>query len=190
MSGCTDFSKPQNREKADILAKKYQVSYTGKIEDLYKRTYEAHKKLYADIKGPQEKTDAASAKVLAEKFGRDKRIAMLTDLKDFLLGRIGAIEAAVSSTTRSVPQQKKLSWGLYGGMANSLGGAIPAMATILDVQKQNEQIRSINREVARDYAKILVLLNEKKMDLERREKELQKKNRDHKREIDRQNHSR
>ena len=76
--------------------------------------------------------------------GRDKRIAMLCDLRNEALS--GA-DALVSATTALVgaTQQKEIDWATYGGIASGIAGPAAGVATALDIQAKNAEIRAQNK---------------------------------------------
>lgn len=150
LSNCNDFSAEKNIAKAKILADKYNLTYSSGIEKLYEQAFEAHKGISTAIKNEklaeqraEEREEYNTLVKYAEYYGREKKQAMLTDRMEELRKKAKLQDEGAKMLLRS-GQQKELDWAILGGAANGIGGVGAGLATAMDVQAKNAQIRAQN----------------------------------------------
>ncbi|MBQ1252256.1 MAG: hypothetical protein IIY02_05000, partial [Firmicutes bacterium] len=82
--------------------------------------------------------------------GRDKRIAMLSDIANKLMEEAAKADK-LSTTVMSIGQEKERDWATWGGIANGLGGVGAGVSTAIDIQNKNMQIRANNKARRHDH---------------------------------------
>ena len=150
LSECDDFTKEKNIARAQLLAKKYNLTYPQGIPELYARGMKAHESISGKITEDklskiraQEQEEFNRLNRYSEFYGRDKKIAMLTDRMRELRERADSLEKGASLLLRSTQQQER-DWATWGGIANGIAGAGAGISTALEIQAQNAQIRAQN----------------------------------------------
>jgi len=150
LSGCNDFSQEKNIEKAKIFAEKYNLQYNSGIIELYERALEAHEKIGGrilseslDQKREKEYGEYTRLTKYAEYYGTRKKVAMLTEQKDELNSRASKMKQNADFLLRST-QTRERDWASWGGIASGLAGPGAGVATAMDIQAKNAQIRAQN----------------------------------------------
>ena len=146
----TDFSVSINKERAKLIADKYKLMYPDGIEKLYQQSLENHKavsRLYkrfnlAELRA-KDKNMFDNLNKYADLIGKDKRIAMLTDVASGYWQKAAHQKEYAKLLMRS-GQQKEKNWAVFGGIAEGLGGIGAGISTAVHVQQQNVQIREEN----------------------------------------------
>lgn len=145
-----DFSKPKNKQRAQLLADKYKLAYPNGIEALYRSGLEAHMAVSRrfelnrlEEKRAEEAVEFERLNKYATLKGKDKRIAMLTDRAAELRKEAKSQDEYAGMLMRS-GQQKERDWAIWGGVADGIAGFGAGVATAIDVQMQNMQIREEN----------------------------------------------
>ena len=175
---------PAKVEKAKLIAKEIGLR-TGKIEDYYEKEKKNNdEKLETEKQATKEreritKREKEQAIVNAknrytECEGREKRIKMLQDQKNAVLAEAEKLEGAASTVYNS-SQQKELSWGWSAGIANGLGGPVAGMASVLDTEIQNAQIRAENQANLQRIAPALLSAHDSVRSYRNQAEELEKK---------------
>ncbi len=140
----------KERQKAALIAQKYNIPFTD-IELLFKEArhiavIEAkneRQKSIQDLKD-EETRRCASLDKYSDLYGRDKRIEMINDeLRETRasIERSIAAERAVISAS----QQKEQDWAIHGGIASGIAGPGAGVATALNIQAKNAEIRAQNQ---------------------------------------------
>ena len=153
----------KDRQKASLIAKKYNIYYAD-IEALYneaKQCYQeklrtdkeyAHQKELTELKQKEQ----AQYDVLNE-FSpyteREKKIAMLTKEYNETARRLRATNDAISMTI-APPLEQEHDWAVMGGFANGLAGPGAGIATAVNAQIENAQIRARNSQLLHETADI------------------------------------
>lgn len=153
----------KDRQKASLIAKKYNIYYAD-IEALYneaKQCYQeklrtdkeyAHQKELTELKQKEQ----AQYDVLNE-FSpyteREKKIAMLTKEYNETARRLRATNDAISMTI-APPLEQEHDWAVMGGLANGLAGPGAGIATAVNAQIENAQIRARNSQLLHETADI------------------------------------
>lgn len=152
LSGCNVFTTEKNVARAKLLADKYKLLYPKGVEELYERGKKGHARvsqIIVDDKRAQkrafERKEYARLNKYAEQYGKDKKIAMLTDRKNELLQNAYKLDQDASLMLKSTQQREK-DWAFWGGIASGIAGDGAGVATALDMQAQNAQIRAQNEE--------------------------------------------
>lgn len=146
-----DFSKEKNIQRAKLLAKNYQLSYPNGIEALYQQGYDAHIEISKSFKEErlerirkEEQIEYENLIQYSDFSGRDKRIAMLSDIANKLMEEAAKADK-LSTAVMSIGQEKERDWATLGGIANGLGGVGAGVSTAIDIQNKNMQIRANNK---------------------------------------------
>jgi|GEM_PF-961268 len=147
-----DFSKPKNRQRAQLLADKYNLKYPNGIEELYKQGLNGHKVVSQrfilnrlEEKRAEERKEFERLNKYSNLTGKAKRIAMLSDQVAELRESANRQEQIASRYMRS-GQEKERNWAIWGGIADGIAGPGAGAATAVDIQMQNMQIRAENEE--------------------------------------------
>ena len=150
LSGCNNFTTEKNIARAKLLADKYKLLYTKGIEELYDRAKKGHESVSQNIVDNQlstkrafERKEYARLNKYAEQCGKAKKIAMLTDKRNELLKNAEQLDKGARLMLKSTQQREK-DWAVWGGVASGLAGAGAGLATALDIQAQNAEIRAQN----------------------------------------------
>ena len=151
LASCNDFTMDKNIEKAKLLANKYSLSYPEGVQALYEQGLKAHEALSQQMLSDRllalQKTEREEYYKLnrySSLFGRDKRIAMLTDRMNELR-KLSSDMQKNSDLLMRATIQKESDWAVWGGIADGLAGPGAGVATALDIQRKNSAIRRQNQ---------------------------------------------
>ena len=151
LSLSNDFSLEKNVEKAKLLADKYKLKYPQGVEALYEAAEKSHEAIYESVKEEKrvntensQKEEYTELNRYAKYYGRDKKIAILTDRMNALLNKANSLNEGADMLARST-QQQETSWAIMGGIADGIAGPGAGVATALNVQAKNAQIRAQNQ---------------------------------------------
>ena len=145
-----ELEKTGKFEKAKLIAEQYSISF-----DDIKEAFSLGEQLYREIEinaieqnKVQLKRDEESLRNYLTRYseyvGRDKKLAMLRDELNILEQQLSGAYDSMESSSSSAGYQKEQSWAIHGGIASALGGAGAGVATAIDVQQRNQQIRNQN----------------------------------------------
>ena len=150
LSEADDFSKPKNKQRAQLLADKYNLKYPNGIEELYKQGLNGHKVVSQrfvlnrlEEKRAEERKEFERLNKYSDLTGKAKRIAMLTDRAAELRKEAKSQDQYAEMLMRS-GQQKERDWATWGGIADGIAGFGAGVSTAVDIQMQNMQIRAEN----------------------------------------------
>lgn len=150
LAEANDFTKPKNKQKAQLLADKYSLTYPNGIEALYEQAFNAHKAVSQrfvlnrlEEKRAEERKEFERLNKYSDLTGKAKRIAMLTDRAAELRAEAKSQDQYAQMLMRS-GQQKERDWALWGGVADGIAGFGAGVSTAIDLQMQNIQIRAEN----------------------------------------------
>lgn len=150
LSEADDFSKPKNKQRAQLLADKYNLKYPNGIEELYKQGLKGHKVVSQrfvlnrlEEKRAEERQEFERLNKYSDLEGKAKRIAMLTDRAAELRKEAKSQDQYADMLMRS-GQQKERDWATWGGIADGIAGFGAGVSTAVDIQMQNMQIRAEN----------------------------------------------
>ena len=145
-----DFSKPKNKQRAQLLADKYNLKYPNGIEELYKQGVNEHKAVSQrfvfnrlEEKRAEECNEFERLNKYSDLTGKAKRIAMLSDRAAELRKEAKSQDQYANMLMRS-GQQKERDWATWGGIADGIAGFGAGVSTAVDIQMQNMQIRAEN----------------------------------------------
>lgn len=145
-----DFSKPKNKQKAQLLADKYNLKYPNGIEELYQQGLNGHKVVSQrfvlnrlEEKRAEERKEFERLNKYSDLTGKAKRIAMLSDRAAELRKEAKSQDQYADMLMRS-GQQKERDWATWGGIADGIAGFGAGVSTAVDIQMQNMQIRAEN----------------------------------------------
>ena len=151
LARCNDFSQEKNVEKSKMLAQKYSLEYPNGVKALYDEGFQEYLRITANRRAAdleiQKKVEAEMYQIVnhySDKTGREKRIAILTDQRDRLRGDANKQQQEAAQLLRNT-QQKEQDWAIWGGIADGLAGPIAGVATAVDVQRKNREIREQNK---------------------------------------------
>lgn len=184
LADANDFSIPKNVQRAQLLANKYKLGYPNGIQKLYAQGLEGHKKVTEIFKSnlieeqrAQERDQYVKLNKYADLIGKDKPIAMLRD-KASQLRKEAEAAVELADMWMSSGQQKERDWATWGGIAEGIGGIGAGIATAVDIQMENMQIRKENEQrkqaVLPEYKNLMELANKntRKADMAMHEIEL------------------
>lgn len=165
----------EKRQKAILLARRYGLE-TSNVDELYREAAqmvmgmeEAERQRKFEERKQEEKTKYAELTQYAEFVGRDKRLKMLTDMQLEYVGKLqklGALGGRVQSIANASMQREK-DWAVHGGIASGIAGGAAGLATAMDIQAQNAQIRANNEAIGRASAMFALKVAEQKSSYER-----------------------
>jgi len=150
----------KEKEYADIVSlyeKAERISLEEERRKLREKEKEAFENLnkYSDI------------------YGRDKRIEMLTDLKNEYNQRANTLHAGACGLV-SASQQKEIDWALHGGIASGLAGGAAGVAVAVEKQLKNAQIREQNKANLKAISPSILSLEDASSEYLRKAKEMQR----------------
>lgn len=173
LAKCNIFSLEKEVARAKLLADKYGLKYPEGIEALYESGLEAHEaiseKMYSAHLAKlriEEKEEYDNLYRYASFYGRDKKIAILTDKlnelrkKASLLSEKGSDINKLFNSLMLSSQQKEGDWATMGGIANGLAGPAAGLATAMDIQARNAQIRAQNDATLRELASLNLAISQ------------------------------
>ena len=143
----------KDRQRATLVAKKAGLYYKD-IGDLFNKARQCYQEKSKDdaLQKQQnellslQKTEKAQYRALnefAEYTGRHKRITMLKKEYDAVLKKTEAMDRAISMTL-SPQLEEEHDWAVMGGIASGLAGPSAGIATAVNAQIENAQIRARN----------------------------------------------
>ena len=152
LSDACIFHLEKNKQRAQLLADKYNLDYSNGIEQLFRQALEAHKAVSQRLAADKLQAKRCEERKLYEELnrysnfvGKDKRIAMLSDraaeLRNKAENQKKSAKAIISSG-----QQKERDWAIWGGIADGIAGFGAGVATAIDIQMENNQIREENKQ--------------------------------------------
>lgn len=159
-NGIESLDKEKDVQRAALIAQKMGLTFTD-VHDLFdssKRTllqYQekvAQEAAEATMKKEREREQQvyASLTKYADYFGREKRIAMLSEERKKYLDAVEALEAGTTALLlASQFQTKDSNWATMGGAASAIAGPAAGLAVATSMQaktaKENARIREQNR---------------------------------------------
>lgn len=150
LSEAHDFSKDKNKQRAQLLADKYNLKYPNGIEELFEQGLNGHKVVSQrfvlnrlEEKRAEERQEFERLNKYSDLTGKAKRIAMLTDRAAELRKEAKNQDQYANMLMRS-GQQKERDWATWGGIADGIAGFGAGVSTAVDIQMQNMQIRAEN----------------------------------------------
>lgn len=160
-AGVRSCKSEKDRQKISLIAKKYNISYTN-LEALYKEAgqcYQEKKKADREREHQKElvelkKREQAQYDVLNEFSsykGQEKKIAILTKEYNEVARSLQGTKDAISMTL-APPLEKEHDWAIMGGLANGLAGPGAGIATAVNAQIENAQIRARNSQLLHESA--------------------------------------
>lgn len=161
----TDFDLEFTKEKAKIIAKKYGVLRTEiPIDELYKYAEKIDIRMRNKIEKDKLKEIIVKEKIKErELYEYSVRISKLKGVEKPLYYLKKELEEITKAKKKldGLPTDymramsvKEKDWSIAGGIADGLAGPAAGLATALDVQRQNLEIRKYNDSVARMAAEI------------------------------------
>lgn len=160
-NGVTQCVTEREIQKATLIAQKRNLKFSD-ITALYidakvavDKRKQNDKNAKLNEKKKKERAECAKLERFSTFKGRDKRIAMLSEereeeLKSAKTLRDGAM--AVMNAT----QQKEHDWAVHGGIASGIAGPAAGVATAMDIQAKNAQIRAQNEANRKAFAPIMM----------------------------------
>lgn len=153
----------KDRQKVSLIARKSNISYTD-IEALYneaKQCYQekqkadkeyTHQKELAELKAKEQAQYDVLNEFSSYK-GQEKKIAILTKEYNETAKSLQGTKDAISMTL-APPLEKEHDWAVMGGLANGLAGPGAGIATAVNAQIENAQIRARNSQLLHETADI------------------------------------
>lgn len=163
--GYDDFSVESNVARAKLLADKHGLQYPDGIERLYEQGLQEHKsisdamaKIEFDELKEQEKILCDELNRYADLYGKAKPIAILRDEKkryEEVSKKYDNMSDVVTKNYSYNLKQREGDWAIMGGIADALAGPGAGVATAMDIQSRNAQIRASNQQ-AFEYSVLLL----------------------------------
>lgn len=179
LSKCNDLSLEKNKKRAQLLANKYNLSYGSGIEALYQEALHEHVKMSSkilqdkmDTKREYERKQFNSLTKYSEYCGKEKTLAMLTDSMEEMLAKAKLLDKNAELIARS-GQIKESDWAVWGGAASGIAGVGAGLATAMDIQAKNAQIRAQNEATRKANMPLQVYVTNNAYDSRRRAREAQ-----------------
>ena len=148
-SNIKDLSTPAEIEKAQLIAKQLKCSDQD-LQELFSKGKSmckqqedtAEQERLRQIRCDEENTYKELSKY-SNLFGREKRIAMLTDKRNEWL-QSSKSARLVQKALVNASIQKEHDWATHGGLAAGIAGGAAGVAVAMDVQRKNAAIREQN----------------------------------------------
>lgn len=189
----TDLSSDINKEKAKTIAHAYYISYGNDIEKFFNEGRELSEKLDKEkiqyqqaakltaIREAENKKLEAIRKVESDKYilltkysferGRNKRVAMLTDIQKEYEDTAKSLESAVGT---ALAGEKETDWATHGGIASAIAGGAAGVAVASDIQAKNAQIRARNEANRQAMMPAVIAVSDSIMEYRKKATNLQK----------------
>lgn len=164
LADSNDLTKPKNKQRAQLLADKFNLKYPNGIEELYQQALNEHKVITHNLflkclenKKIEEQKEFEQLNKYSDLIGKDKRIAMLKDRASELRKQKNEYKQYSELLVRSSQQEEK-DWALLGGIADGIAGPGAGVATAVDIQLKNNQIRAENKKRLQSLTPALMTL--------------------------------
>jgi len=166
LAGCSDLSIEKNKARAMLIADKYKMIYDDiGIEALYNKGLNAHKHTSQNYVNDElsklrqiERKKCDELTRYSNLYGKEKTRVMLIDIINELSNDKQALEQG-AQLYMSMGLEKEKDWAVRGGIASGIAGSGAGIATALDVQAQNADIRARNDSLIRSktpvYSKLV-----------------------------------
>ena len=162
-----DLSKEKDRQRAALIAEKHALP-PEEIQRLFLEEKQITEQAQeTERRAEQEKMEADLFSELTEFsmfYGREKKIQMLTKLRDEAAEQIEGYQRA-SSNVYALSQQQTMDWALPGGIASGLAGGAAGLATALEIQAKNQAIEENNRRNLESATPLLNMFMSQELDL-------------------------
>lgn len=154
-AGIKDLRAIKNHKRAELIAEKLELKGID-VEKYYNKGKEYKNELADDIKKEQEneildelrKEEKNKYDILtkyANLQGNSKTIAILTEQLKEVADRLSAL-SNFEQNASDLMLEKEKDWAIHGGIASGLAGGAAGVATALNIQAENAEIRSRNDE--------------------------------------------
>ncbi len=159
--GITECVSEKEIQKATLIAQKRSIPFSDISALFYESRAlvdkDSENKRLAALNEQREKEKSACAALdrYAEYSGRDKLIAILTAEKNEALSSAQTLRSGASALI-GASQQKEHDWAVLGGIANGIAGPAAGVATAMDIQAKNAQIRAQNQANLEAFAPIML----------------------------------
>ena len=174
LSRCDDLSVEKNKARAKLIADKYGMIYDDiGIEALYKKGLIAHKKTSQNYINSElsrlkqiERKKSNELTRYSNLHGKEKTRVMLIDIINKLSNDKESLERGAQAFL-SLGLEKEKDWALHGGIASGIAGTGAGIATALDIQAQNAEIRAHNESLMKSKAPVFSKMVSSSSDLQR-----------------------
>ncbi len=169
-AGIRSLDTPEKQEKAKLIASSLGIEEGTDLFALFKEKQEQdiqaeereqQKKRQEILQKEQDQYDALTK--YSDLTGREKRLQILTDLRDEKKREISESYNSKNSmiSLTGAFMQKEQSWATQAGIANGLAGPVAGIATAMDIQAKNAQIREENKEHVQLLSKTVLGIDER-----------------------------
>lgn len=153
-NGVHDLNSEKNRKRAELIAKDLGCTNIGDLNAFFEKGKQLslqnqsevqQKKFYAHLEelAQKEKEDHAKLTQYANCTGNQKTIQILTSELNALTSRYDTL-SNFSEKASSVMLEREKDWATAGGIASGIAGGAAGLATALNVQAENAEIRARN----------------------------------------------
>ena len=167
-------------QKASLIAKQRNLPFTD-ISALFtesKTLFERSEQIKLDNELETQRNNETQQHTAMIRFasytGRDKRIAMLQAERAEALASAKNASAGTSALIGAT-QQKELDWATHGGIASGIAGPAAGIATAMNIQAKNAEIRAQNAANLKAFAPVIMSSMNSESAARARAENLQKK---------------
>lgn len=154
--GYTDIDHPACAEKAKLAAKQLDIQYKdlnqtfeNSKEAYYQKNQQEQKAHIAEIR-EKERAKKRELEIFATYSGRNKRMNMLAS--EYAIEKTEYDSASrLLKAGSTAGRQKEMDWAVHGGIASGIAGAAAGIATAMDIQRKNAEIRAYNASLDASY---------------------------------------
>ncbi len=182
-NGITAITNEKNKQRAILIADKLECDYKSDIVSFFE---EAKALNIQKIESEKQKQEEEELEKLTEqekekffeltryvyKTGRDKRVAMLTDMQRELYEKADRLRKGMDIIVKD-SQQREHDWATIGGITSGLAGGAAGAAAAVDAQIKNIQIRQQNERNLKSLAPASLYVMQESSKIEDKAKSMQ-----------------
>lgn len=139
-----NLDSPKDFEKARLIGRQKGV-FSRETDDQIRKFFDTAKQEARVILVEKEKEQYANSIKYLNLHGRRKPIKYYRELQQQYENAAKSQQELGRMMVNSVAQQKEMDWATHGGIASAIAGPAAGMATALDIQEKNRQIREENQ---------------------------------------------
>ena len=182
-NGITAINNEKNKQRAILIADKLECNYKSDIVSFFEKSKALNAQKIENEKQEQEEKEIEKlTEQEREKFseltryaykkGRDKRVAMLTDMQQELYKKADRLKKGINTIIND-SQQKEHDWAIIGGITSGLAGGAAGVAAATDAQIKNIQIRQQNEKNMKSLVPAYLYVTQESSKIEEEAKNMQ-----------------
>lgn len=163
--GVTDVSSPANCARLELLAKQSGIPLNiNELKQLFERAKQKQQQIETETRIRELRNEEKAVLDWHARYknyiGREKRIQMYSDLASIHQRKSDEYYSKYEGLVRNsigyanALAEKEKDWALAGGIASGIAGSGAGVATALNVQRENEEIRRKNAETKNAILKL------------------------------------